>query len=512
VIAPRQYDLSDDRVVVVIGSGAGGGTLANELARKGIDVVCLEAGGRLTLADVVNDAPLMDERMGWHDERRGAGVWLCKTVGGTTMRWSGVCPRFLAHEFRARTTYGAMDDTTLIDWPLTLEELEPYYDKAEAKMGVSGTNGLPPSAENNNFKVLKAGARGIGYTDITTSHIAINPVPYDGRPGCQQIGFCNQGCAIGAKWSTLYTEIPKAEQTGHFELRTNAMAIRINHDERGQVVSVVYADQDGILREQKARAVCVACNVVETTRLLLLSESSLFPDGLANSSGHLGKNYMRHLAEGVRAVMPGPVNQHRGARQAGFIRDEHTHDPVRGFAGGYLMELSGASAASFSRYAGWGGDAQRWMENFSYGAGLFLCGEDPPQENNRISLHPTDKDELGLPIPVLEYSHHPNTKTMMRHAVAQGRELYSALGATDIRDSSNRPGGGCHNMGVARMSTDPSDGVTDRWGQAHDIPNLFISDGSVFSTSGAPNPTLTIVALAIRQADYIAERMARGTL
>lgn len=508
----KQYDLSNESVVVVIGSGAGGGTLSNELAQKGIDVVCLEAGARLTFADIVNDPPLMNRRMGWHDERRGVPVWLCKTVGGTTMRWSGVSPRFLPHEFRARTTYGAMDNTTLIDWPLTLEELEPYYDKAEAKMGVSGTSGLPPSAENNNFKVLKAGARRIGYQDITSAHIAINSVTYDGRPGCQQIGFCNDGCAIGAKWSTLYTEIPKAEDTDHFELRTNAMAVKINHDASGKVTGVVYADKNGALQEQKARAVCVACNVVETTRLLLLSESNLFPDGLANSSGHLGKNYMRHMANGALAVMPGPVNLHRGARQAGFIRDEHGHDPGRGFGGGYLMELAGAPPAGYSKFAGWGADAQSWMENFSHAAGVFLVGEDPPQESNKINLHPTDRDALGLPLPVLEYSHHPNTKAMMRHAVAQARELYSALGATDIRDNTDQLGGGCHNMGVARMSADPRDGVTNRWGQAHDIPNLFISDGSVFSTSAAPNPTLTIVALAIRQADHIAERMARGEL
>ena len=508
----KQYDLTDDSVVVVIGSGAGGGTLSNELAQKGVDVVCLEAGRRLSLSDVVNDPPLMDQRMGWHDERRGAPVWLCKTVGGTTMRWSGVCPRFLAHEFRARTTYGAMDDTSLIDWPLTLEELEPYYDQAEAKMGVSGTNGLPPSAENNNFKVLAAGARRIGYRDITTAHIAINSVAYDGRPGCLQIGFCNEGCAIGAKWSTLYTEIPKAEATDHFELRTGVMAVKINHDESGKVTGVVYADADGALHEQKATAVCVACNVVETTRLLLQSESTLFPDGLANSSGHVGKNYMRHMANGARAVMPGPVNLHRGARQAGFIRDEHNHDPRRGFAGGYLLELSGATPTGYSALAGWGAEARSWMDGFSHSAGTFLVGEDPPQESNRITLHPTDKDSLGLPVPVLDYSEHPNTIAMKRHAAVQAHEIYSALGANDIRDNTDELGGGCHNMGVARMSADPRDGVTNRWGEAHDIPNLFISDGSVFSTSAAPNPTLTIVALAIRQADHIAQRMSRGEL
>jgi len=507
-----RYDLSDDAVVVVIGSGAGGGTVANELAQKGIDVVCLEAGTRLTLADVVNDERIMDERIGWHDKRRGAGVWLCKTVGGTTMRWSGVSPRFLAHEFQARSTYGAMDDTTLIDWPITLEELEPYYDRAEAKMGVSGTNGLPPSARNSNFKVLEAGARRIGYSQITTAHIAINSRPYDGRPACRQIGWCNEGCAIGAKWSTLYTEIPKAEQTGHFELRTNAMAIRIEHDASGRVTSVVYRDREGMQKAQKARAVCIAGNVVETTRLLLLSESAKFPDGLGNSSGHVGRNYMRHMANGALAVMPGPVNMYKGARQAGFIRDEHLHNPERGFAGGYLMELAMATPSFYSLFAGWGEGAGRWMENYRNAAGVFLCGEDPPQATNRITLHPTDRDESGLPVPVLEYEYHPNTTAMLRHATMRARQLYSALGASDIRDDSDQMGGACHNMGVARMSASPEDGVTNRWGQIHDVPNLFVSDGSVFSTSAAPNPTLTIVALAIRQADHIASRMNRREL
>ena len=208
--------------------------------------------------------------------------------------------------------------------------------------------------------------------------------------------------------------------------------------------------------------------------------------------------------------MPGPVNAHRGTRQCGFVRDEHRHDPTRGFAGGYLLEVSGGTTpANRSRLAGWGTHAQVWMEGYSRAAGLVAFGEDPPQESNRITLHPTDKDEHGLPVPVLEYSHHPNSTEMMRHAVSRGRELYASLGASDIRDTSDTHIGGCHNMGVARMSKDPKDGVTNRWGQAHDIPNLFVSDGSVFTTSGAPNPTLTIVALAIRQADHIAERMTR---
>jgi len=508
----KQYALSDDSVVVVIGSGAGGGTVSNELAQKGIDVVCLEAGSRLTLADVENDPPSMDAKMGWHDKRIGAFLWVCKTVGGTTMRWSGVTPRLQEHEVRALTTYGQIDaGTTLIDWPLALGELAPYYDKAELKMGVSGTHGIPLSDENNNYKVFNAGANLAGYKQITSGRMAINPVALDGRPGCQQIGFCNAGCAIGAKWSTLYTEIPKADLTGHFELRANSMAVRINHDKTGKITGVVYQGESGELHEQKARAVCVAGNVVETTRILLNSDSALFPQGLANSSGQVGRNYMRHTFGAAIAVMPQPVNVHRGARQTGILFDEQIHDPGRGFAGGYQLQAHGFDPLTTSNIiGGWGSEHTQFLDNYTKLAGLFITGEDPPEADNRISLHPNERDANGLPVPVIEYRNHANTNAMRDHAIAASQRIYESLGAKHFWGGDAPVG--CHNMGVARMSADPKDGVTNRWGQAHDVPNLFVSDGSVFSSSGAGNPTLTIVALAIRQADHIAERMSQKML
>jgi choline dehydrogenase-like flavoprotein len=508
----RHHELDDDSVVVVIGSGAGGGTVANELAQRGVDVVCLEAGNRLTLADVENDPAAMDRKMGWHDTRLGSPVWLCKTVGGTTMRWSGVTPRFRAFEFRARSTYGAVGNTNLIDWPLTLDELAPYYDQAEAKMGVSGTHGTPPSFETSNYKVLKAGARRIGYREITSARTAINSVARDGRPACQQIGFCWSGCAIGAKWSTLYTEVPKAEATGHFELRTGAMALRIEHDAEGKVRGVVYADSGGAVQQQKARAVCVAGNVVETTRLLHNSRSNLFPEGLGNGSGHLGRNYMRHVMNLTLAIMPGPVNFYRGTRQSGLILDEQRHDDSRGFAGGYIIETGADQPYGIAAtLGGWGREVAEFLDRYPNLAGCWITGEDPPQAHNRITFHPTEQDAYGLPVPVLEYRDHPNSAAMKRHAQRQCESIYQALGAERIV---SRPdiGHGCHNMGVARMSERPADGVTDRWGRVHDIPNLFVSDGSLFPTSAAPNPTLTIVALAIRQAEHIARAMVRREL
>lgn len=508
----KQFEPGDASVVVVIGSGAGGGTVANELAQKGIDVVCLEAGARLTLADVVNDPPAMDAKMGWHDKRMGSMTWLCKTVGGTTMRWSGITPRIQGHEFKALSTYGQFDaGTTIIDWPITLEELAPYYDKAEDKMGVSGTHNIPPSAETNNFKVMKAGAQRVGYKEITSTRTAINPVPRDGRAGCQQLGFCNSGCAMGAKWSTLYTEVPAAERTGHFELRTEIMVVKINHDKAGRVTGVVYADKAGTLHEQKARAVCVAGNVVETTRLLLNSASSMFPDGLGNSTDQVGRNYMRHMFAVVNAVMPNAVNYHRGTRQSGIVLDEQYHKPERGFSGGYIMETLGLDPWNLSNIVGgWGNENTSFTDKYTHIAGAFVTGEDPPEGANRITLHATETDAHGLPVPVVTYRDHANTLKMREHSIERLRAIYESLGATRVHGGDAPLG--AHNMGVARMSAKPEDGVTNRWGQTHDIPNLFVSDGSLFSTSAAANPTLTIVALAIRQADHIAKRMSEKTL
>ena len=475
-----QFDTSDSSVFVVIGSGAGGGTLSNELAQKGVKVVCLEAGRRLKMADIVNDPALMDQKMGWHDPREGAPTWLCRTVGGTTMRWSAMALRFRPYEMRPLSEYGKIEGADLIDWPISYEELEPYYVKAEAKMGVSGTGTIPVSPETNNYKVLKAGGALAGFKDMTTAYLAINPEFYDGRPGCQQIGFCYSGCAIAAKWSTLYTEIPKAEATGNFELRPNAMVTRINHDKSGRITSVTYTNADGVEQEQKARGLAIAGNVVETARLLLNSHSNMFPTGLGNASDQVGRNYLKHQHSTVVALMPGDVYAHRGARQTGIILDPWTHDASRGFAGGYNIQTSfGQPSMLAAIIGGWGEELAEFMENYTRLAVGFGCGEDLPDKNNRISLHNTKKDDFGLPIPVLSYAQHENSKTMEEHSVNAMSGIYEALGAEAIKRSHGNVST-CHNMGGARMSDDPETGVTNKWGRVHDIPNLFVSDGSVF--------------------------------
>ncbi|MBZ9975278.1 GMC family oxidoreductase [Mesorhizobium sp. BR-1-1-10] len=519
------FDLKNDGVVVIIGSGAGGGTLGNELAQKGIDVVILEAGARHEYEDFINDEWDSFAQLAWTDKRTTSGdwrvakdlpnlpAWIVKSVGGSTTHWAGASLRFQEHEFKTLSTYGKLEGANLLDWPVTLAEMEPYYAKAEAKMGVTGTNGWPRLPGNNNFKVLKAGADKLGYKECHTGNMAINSVERDDRNSCQQTGFCFQGCKWGAKWSTLYTEIPKGEATGHLEVRPNAMAIKINHDASGKVTGVVYADKDGKLQEQKARIVAVAGNSIESPRLLLNSESAKFPHGLANSSGQVGKNYMRHTTGSVYAIFDKPVHMYRGTTMAGIIRDEARHDPSRGFVGGYEFEtlsLGLPFMAAFLNPGGWGRSFTTALDHYDHMAGLWIVGEDMPREENRITLHGDEKDEHGMPIADVHFDDHANDTAMRNHAYKQATALYDAVGAT--RTFPTPPYPSTHNLGTNRMSEKAADGVVNKHGQAHDIKNLFVSDGSQFTTGAAENPTLTIVSLAIRQADYIAAQMSAKTI
>jgi choline dehydrogenase-like flavoprotein len=519
------FDKTDDAVVVIIGSGAGGGTLANELCQKGIKVVVLEAGARQSSATFVNDEWKSFVQLAWLDPRTTSGswrvakdfsglpAWICKTVGGTTTHWAGASLRFQEHEFKTKTTYGGIPGANLADWPLTLKELEPWYDKAEDKMGVTRTNGIPGLPGNNNFKVMHAGAKKLGYQEVHTGNMAINSVPRHGRGRCMQIGFCFQGCKSGAKWSTLYTEIPAAERTGNLELRPESHVTRIEHDDSGKVTGVVYFDKDGKEQRQKARIVCVAGNSIETPRLLLLSASNKFPDGLANSSGQVGRNYMRHMTGSVYAAFKQPVHMYRGTTMAGIIRDEARHDTQRGFAGGYELEtlaLGVPFMAAFLNPGGWGADFAWWMDHYTNLAGMWLVGEDMPRETNRVTLNKDVKDRWGNAAPNVHFDDHDNDVAMRNHAFAQGEKVYQAAGA--VRTFRTPPYPSTHNLGTCRMGLSAKDSVCNSFGQTHDVPNLFISDGSQFTSGGAENPTLTIVTLAIRQADQIARMMSARTI
>ena len=464
------FELTDDSVVVVIGTGAGGGVLANELAQKGVSVVALEAGGRYLPEDYINDEWESFGQLAWLDPRTTSGdwrvsrdfsglpAWIVKAVGGATTHWAGASLRFQDHEWKAATTYGNVQGASLLDWPIDAAEMDPWYTLAEEKLLVTRTGDRPGLPGNNNYKVFEKGAKALGYEQVHTGRMAIQSTDDGEYNMCQQIGFCFQGCKMGAKWSSAYRDIPAGEATGNLEVRERAHVARILHDDAGQVTGVEYHDADGNLQMQKARVVCVAGNSFESPRMLLNSASSMFPDGLANSSGQVGRNYMRHMTASVYAVFDQPVRMWRGTTMAG----------------------------------------------------MWIVGEDMPQETNRVTLNHDVKDQYGMPVVNVHFDDHPNDIAMRNHAYQQGQAVYDAVGAT--RTFPTPPYPSTHNLGTNRMSENAQDGVVNKWGQTHDVSNLFISDGSVFTTGAAENPTLTIVALAIRQADHIAAEMSRGNL
>ena len=518
------FDLNDDSVVVIIGTGAGGGVLANELAQKGVKVVALEAGGRYLPEDYVNDEWESFGQLSWLDARTTSGnwrvakdfaglpAWIVKAVGGTTTHWAGASLRFQDHEWKALTNYGAVEGANLLDWPIDGAELAPWYDKAETKLGVTRTGDRTGLPGNNNFKVFEKGAKALGYKDVHTGRMAINSSEYDGRMACQQTGFCFQGCKWGAKWSAAYTDIPAGEATGNLEVRERSHVARVLHNEAGKVTGVEYFDKDGALQMQKARIVAVAGNSLESPRLLLNSASTMFTDGLANSSGMVGKNYMRHTTGSVYAVFDKPVRMWRGTTMAGIMQDEARHDPSRGFVGGYELEtlaLGLPFMAAFLNPGGWGRSFTTALDSYENMAGMWIVGEDMPQLGNGVTLSET-KDQHGLPVANVNFDEHPNDVAMRNHAFRQGMAMYDAVGAT--RSFPTPPYPSTHNLGTNRMSANAADGVVNKWGQTHDIPNLFVSDGSQFTTGAAENPTLTIVALAIRQADHIAREMSAGNI
>lgn len=520
-----QFELNDADVAVVVGSGAGGGTMARELTRRGHKVVLFEAGKRQTLATFSQNPGEAFGQLTWLEPRSQSGTWdpvktsptlpawHCKTVGGTTVHWTAATPRLQAYEIRARSTYGDISGASLADWPIDYAELKRWYQVAERRLGVTRRNGNPGLPASNNFKVMYAGARRLGYKRVHTNYLAINARARDGRGFCIQQGFCVQGCKVGAKWSTLYTEIPSAEATGRLDLRSECFVTRIEHDAAGRATGVVYRDAQGREQRQRARLVCVAGNAIETARLLLLSESARFPKGLANGSDQVGRNYCHHLTGFVWGIFDRPVRMWRGAVLAGVVEDENVYDPSRGFAGGYHLELVSLDLPTLPlvglRY-GWGRDFASVIDNYRNMAGLLINGEDLPRPENRISLSVTVKDAYGLPAAHVHCEEHANDVALRSHAQRQAQRLYEAAGAQRTVFSSTPPA--THQMGTARMSHDPQHGVTNPYGRTHEVPNLFISDGSVHTTAGAANPTLTIVALVLRQAEHIGREMAAGRL
>ena len=522
--------------VVVIGSGAAGAALTWSLAQNGAKVVCLEQGdwaradrmasgrtdfetsqrrGPDSLFPSVRQRP-EDYPVVTEGGLRPDQVLMFNGVGGTTVHWEGHFPRMHPSDFRVRSLDGVADD-----WPIRYEDLERYYDLNDRHIGVSGRAGdpaSPPRAERPT-PPLPLGARGRtvarGFEKLGwhwwPSDNAILSRDYDGRKACDFRGRCNFGCARRARASTDVTYWPKALRAGA-ELRTWARVREITVDERGRAKGVVYHDRSGQTHEQLARVVVVCANGVGTPRLLLHSRSRLFPEGLANSSGQVGRNYMAHPSRFVEGVFEDRIDGHVGVTSNPlFSHQFYETDPSRGFVRGSSLVVYGPMGPLSQAWGDvepvpWGAGHHREMRRrFGHTVAIAVMAEDLPEEANRVELDPQATDPSGMPAPRVTYRFGENSLRMLEHGLRSARQVLEAAGAREVRATS-QPNVWAHLMGTARMGDDPRRAVVDRWNRAHDVPNLFVVDGSSFTTSAAVNPTSTIGALALRAADGIWER------
>lgn len=519
----RKY--ADGADVCIVGAGAAGSVLAYELAKAGLRVVVIEAGPFWDPQSDFASDELSMRRLAWQETRLVAGKDPLRLghnnsgrgVGGGTVHFTGVFLRFHEGDFRTKTLDGVGED-----WPITYQDLAPYYDKIEREIAVSGPSHFPWGAFNGpypypvrepisaNSQLFREACEKLGYGSVVAP-LAILSAPFDGRPPCINRGFCNQGCMPNAKYSGLIHHIPKAIAEGA-EVLSDCMVTEILM--AGDRVSGVLFTHDGLTHRQMARVVILAGFVVETPRLLLNSATSRFPDGLANSSGWVGKAIMPHSSHDVYGRLPEEVRLYKGTPVLALTQHFYETDRDRGFARGYTLNAHGARPVSMAgaiaaeRQDGsylWGKQLRETMLDYNMYARVTLVGEVLPHPDNAITLS-GEKDEYGMPVPKVTFSYQENDRRLYQHAIGTMQQIIEAMGGTPEHVVSDT----AHLMGGCRMGNDPSTSVVNEFGQSHDISNLFIAGASTFVTSSGSNPTNTVMALAARTADKLIEAMKQG--
>ncbi|NQF16990.1 GMC family oxidoreductase [Brevibacillus sp. HB1.3] len=518
----RKY--ADDADVCIVGAGAAGGVLAYELAKAGLRVVILEAGPFWDPQHDFASDELSMRRLAWQETRLVAGKDPLRLghnnsgrgIGGGTVHFTGVFLRFHESDFKTKTVDGVGED-----WPITYQDLAPYYDKIEREIAVSGPNHFPwgsfqgpypyPVREpiSANAQLFREGCEKLGIESVVAP-LAILSGPFDGRPPCINRGFCNQGCMPNAKYSGLIHHIPKAIAEGA-EVLSDCMVTEILM--AGDRVGGVLFNHNGLTHRQMARVVILAGFVVETPRLLLSSANAQFPQGLANSSGWVGKAIMPHSSHDVYGRLPEEVRLYKGTPVLALTQHFYETDRERGFARGYTLSAHGsrpvgmAAAIAAEREDGsylWGKQLRETMLDYNMYARITLVGEVLPHPDNRVTLS-GEKDEYGMPIPTVTFSYQENDKQLYKHAIGQMNRIIEAMGGQPEHVVSDT----AHLMGGCRMGNDRETSVVNEYGQSHDIPNLFIAGASTFVTSSGSNPTNTVMALAARTADKIIEAMKK---
>lgn len=533
---------------VIVGSGAAGGIIAKELSTAGFTVVVLEQGPRLTetqfdhdeygtfmrnkLANDPATQPQTFRATPQEQAKAQQALIYGRLVGGSNAHFTANVWRLRPVDFNEASRLGAVAGANFVDWPISYDDLEPYYTKVDWEMGVSGAPGpfdpprskpypMPPLPVKSSGVLMDRAAQKLGWHSQAAS-MAINSQYYNGRPACQHCGFCLFFmCEYRSKSTSMVTMLPVAEATGKCEIRPNSYVAKVEMGSDGKARGVSYFDAQKRLQLQRAKAVVLCANGGETPRLLLNSATSRMPNGLANSSGVVGKHLMFNTYYGVNAQFDHPLNEHKSVQNSRILLDFYESDPKRGYYGG------GGIDARFGKYPitfalgglppgspTWGeGYARALAEQYTHSMFFGCHGTSLPVEANSVSLDPTLKDAWGLSAMRVTYKDHPDDLKNAAYLVDKATQLAEAAGATKHWPDPIQPQtNSVHLLGTCRMGNDPKTSVVDRFNRTHDVKNLFICDGSSLVTSTRGQPTMTIMALAFRAGENIANFAKRGEI
>lgn len=534
--------------VCIIGAGASGATAAKVLTEAGVNVVALERGPWRTRESFGGDElanvnrynlwpdPILNPRTARTraDEpaRRELFCPVPQMVGGGTVHWQGWLPRFTPADFQLKTVAGALAGTTLADWPVSYDEIEPYYDKVEWAFGVSGLAGAnrfegyrsraypcPPMPMSRYAEKFHQGCAALGWNSFPTPQAALSR-PFDGRPATVISAFAQQhGDPTGTRSSALNVFVPQAIATGRYDLRADCYVRELRVGPDSTVKSAVYEDADGDVVEQEADVFLLACGAVESARLLLLSCSGRFPNGLANGSDLVGRNVTFHEYSAAIGVFDDPVYAWAGG---GYVSASsfqfYEHDDRRGFVSGGHIAAAGVGIPlpinwHLPGQPSWGAEAKRIdRAAFNHSMAVAMVLHDMPQHDNRVDLDDSVVDAWGLPVARITLAPHRNDLDQGRFLIDRSADILEAARARTVtKVYAERITGNCsHQHGTLRMGDDPASSVLDRWCRAHEVQNLFAVDGSSFPTATGANPTLTIMANAWRVADRIVAERGRA--
>jgi choline dehydrogenase-like flavoprotein len=544
---------------VVIGAGAGGGVVAKELAQSGLRVVLFDRGLQFTAVDFGHDE-LFDSQEIWnpHGLRFGPGPTEVRTyrpdgqtparlvtpfdwefsslawcVGGGTVSYQALAWRFHPGTFRLKTLYGVPPESTVEDWPLTYDELEPYYEKAEYELGVCGDNNplgprrrkpypMPPLPDNREAEVLFPAARRLGWKPFHPP-LAVLSQPYRGRIPCIRCANClSYGCEVNAKSSTAVTMIPEALKTGLCSLLPDTFVREITVDARGRPNGVIYRTSKGRWRELRAKLIVVSASATETPRLLLNSKSKWFPNGLGNQHDQVG----RHIHEDQASAMFGFFDEVAGDALgpgpscALDFQFEHADVPAGGVMYNSFSRLPLRVVNTVQRPEGmksWGREFKDYYRRYFWRhIRLYFSAHGIPREGSRVDVDPETCDENDVPVSRITHRAHPWSAPQQEWLAKRATLLLKEAGAKFTLRKPIVPGHaggvGQHQCGSCRMGTDPRDSVADRYGRVHAVPNVFIADGSLMTNAGGSNPSLTIQALAFWVGEHIAREWKGGGL